>query len=414
MKTPAPGLGWYLFGAALAARVAWVVYRWITHGPTFEYPDEELHWELASNLVHHYSLVTDDGRLAARMPLYPLFLALLAGSGQIGILLARVAQAALGAVSVAVACRLGRAAFGPRAGLIAGVLVACDPFGIFFANLLLSEVLFTLLALGLIACAWGMMASPRPSWAVTVGVALLGPAAILTRPSAAGLVPLIWLLVGGLAADRRQTLRRLWVCPAALALLLLPWGLRNKVALGSFAWLSTNGGVTLYDGQGPQADGSSNQAFLAQMPELRGMNEVAIDRTLGRLAIEQMRKDPLRVVRLAGTKFLRTWSLTPNVAEYRHRAAALVGAAFTFAVVVGGAAGLVRAVTSRPHRPRPGLLSFHALIWLPVIYFTLLHCLYVGSVRYRVPLMPFIALAAAAACARTPTEPQAEGIGRPD
>ena len=136
MKTSRPNLIWLLCGAALALRAGWIVFRWTTHGASLDYPDEDLHWQLASNLVQHGALVSEDGRFAARMPLYPLFLALFAGFGQIGVLLARLAQAVLGAATVWLVCRWASAALGPRAALVAGLLVCCDPFGVFFSNLL--------------------------------------------------------------------------------------------------------------------------------------------------------------------------------------------------------------------------------------------------------------------------------------
>lgn len=387
-----PGPGWLFLAAALALRAGWVLWRWAAAGPELSYDDEHLHWQLASHLVHDGTLVTDDGRLAARMPLYPLFLAPFAAAGPGGILAARLAQALLGALTAVVAWRFAAAALGRRSGLVAGALVCCDPFAVFLANLLLSEVLFTLLALGLTASAWRMLAPGRAGGPLA-GLAVLGPAAVLTRPSAAAWLPLLWLLVAALAAERRRTLPRLLLCPLALGLALLPWGLRNRAALGAFAWLSTNGGATLYDAQGPQADGSSDQAFMQTLPELRGLDEVGRDRTLLRLALDQMARDPGRVLELAGVKLRRTWSLTPNVAEHRHGPAAWAGAAFTLVTALGALAGLARTVAGR--RAPAGSGRLHALLWLPVAYFTLLHCVYVGSVRYRVPLMPFLAVAGA-------------------
>ncbi len=398
---------WLLCGVALALRAGWVIYRWTTHGAAFDYPDEDLHWQLATHLVHDGTLMTDDGRLAARMPLYPLFLAAFAGLGQTGILLARLAQAALGAATVLIAYRFAAAAFDRRAALVAGLLVSCDPFAVFFSNLLLTEVLFTLMAVSLTSCAWLLLWRARHHFrAALLGVALLGPAVVLTRPSAAGWIPLLWLLIVWLSTDRPRTFLRLLVCPVALVVLMLPWGVRNRAALGSWAWLSANGGVTLYDAQGPQADGSSNQAFLANMPELKGLDEIARDQMLQRRARQHMRDDPGRVLRLAAVKLQRTWSLTPNVAEYRGGPVALVSAAYTALVLLAALVGLVRAATQRlrPHQatfrpPAPSPRAFHALIWLPVVYFSLLHCIYVGSLRYRVPLMPFVCLAAAGAVA---------------
>lgn len=396
MRASLPPWGRLILLLALVLRIGWVAFAWQRYGAEFKYPDEALHWQLAMNLVEHGTLVSDlgpDGRYAARMPLYPLFLAVFAGAGMVGVLLARLAQALLGAATAWLAYRQAQAACGARAAIIAGLLCACDPFGIFFANLLLTETLFTPLLVGLSACAWRLATDARDR-AALVGVALLGAAAVLARPSAAALVPLMWLAVLWLAADRRRLWPRLLVCPVVLGVCLLPWGLRNKAVIGAYAWLSTNGGVTLYDAQGPQADGSSNQAFLDDPrtnPADGVQGEVARDRALRDAALEHIRRDPGRVVRLAGVKLLRTWSPVPNVAEYRGGAVALVSAAYTVPVLIGALVGLCQVCRRKAVGPRRLML----LLWLAAAYFTVVHCVYVGSVRYRVPLMPLLSIAAA-------------------
>ncbi|MBU0639421.1 MAG: glycosyltransferase family 39 protein [Planctomycetes bacterium] len=395
MKPIRPAFGLLIFVAALALRAAWVSYRWYQAGAALEYPDEELHWQLATNLVRDGVLVTDDGRYAARMPLYPLFLATFAWLGTNGVLLARLAQAVLGAAAAWVASRFGRAALGPAAGVVAGLLVCCDPFAIFFAGLLLTEVPFTLIGLGFAYCTWRCVVEPPAVTRFQVaGVALLGTAALMTRPAAAGWLALVWLTIWLWDRNRGRATRRCALFVAALALALLPWGARNRAVLGSFAWLSTNGGVTLYDGQGPQAQGDSDQSFLQGNPALNELGEVELDRTLRRRAFEQMRANPTRAAQLAWIKFRRTWSLAPHVAAYRSGPVAWISAAFTATILIAAAAGLLR--TRRRHRLR-------VVIWLPVVYFTLVHCVFVGSLRYRVPLMPFVAIAATAVLPRAAT-----------
>lgn len=403
-------VAWGLVLLALVLRGGWVMYRWTNHGAAFEYPDEELHWQLATHLVRDGALVTDDGRFAARMPLYPLFLAPWAALGSVGVLLARLAQAVVGAAVVVVAHRLAHAVAGRRAARVAGLLVACDPFGVFFCNLLLTETLFTFLAIALTACARAVMTRPPGDWRAWSGVAAIGAAAVLTRPSAAAWLPLLWLLILALGRDRRPMGPRLVACPLVLALLLLPWGLRNRATLGDYAWLSTNGGVTLYDAQGPQADGSSNQAFLRQMPELQGLGEVERDRLLKRLAVRQMRSDSGRVLRLAGVKFLRTWSPLPNVAEYRTGPAASAGAAYTVLLLTGTAAALVRGLAGRRDASAADRRRLLALVALPLFCFTLVHCVYIGSVRYRVPLVPLMALATAVEIGRLRSDVAGGGL----
>lgn len=490
MNRHRPRLGAVIFGTALLLRVAWVLLGWCQAGPELSYPDEELHWQLARNLVERAALVTADGRYAARMPLYPLFLSVFAGAGDTGILLARLMQALIGAATAWVAYAFVNKVLGRRAAIVAGLLVSIDPYAVFFANLLLTEVLFSLLAVALTACV-GLLVldlrdgaqsgDPNPErqrravallteqWhthrnperqrgasgnAATIGVALLGAAALMTRPAAFGWILLLWLLIWWLSAPRVVGARRVALCLAVLLACLLPWGLRNRADIGSWAWLSTNGGVTLYDAQGPQADGSSNQAFLGRMPQLAGLGEVERDRRLRRLALQQMQRDPARVLKLAWVEFLRTWSPVPHVAEYHGGATGAVSAVFTGAVLLAAFVGLARCLwpartrnrsagsggrasrrtaaqqelrppqaatrqelypsddgpadsgngcadQSRAREPALACRRLHLLLWLPVVYFTLVHCIFVGSLRYRVPLMPFLEVAAATALLRT-------------
>lgn len=394
---------------ALGLRAGWIGYHWLHFGAALEFPDEQIHWQLATNLVLRGDLVTDDGRFVARMPAYPLFLTLFAWLGPPGVLAARLAQAVLGAAAALAAATLAGRVWGERAAWCAGLLVACDPFGVFFANLLLSETLFTALLLWatLELSTWLALdrragspdaaqptGSRPPPWRLGGLLAL----ALMTRPSAAGWVVLVWLLVALWTRPRSAAAAHLGVLAAATLLLLLPWGLRNVLVVGQPAWLSANGGVTLYDAQGPGARGDSDQSFLDELrprPDLRGLDEVEFDAELQQRAWQQMRSDPARVLRLAWTKFVRTWNPWPNVAEYRGGWSGRVGAGFSILVYLGAAAGLACTLLRGRSAQRKLMLA----LWTPVIYFALLHCVYVGSVRYRVPLMPLLAVSAGAAVA---------------
>jgi 4-amino-4-deoxy-L-arabinose transferase-like glycosyltransferase len=387
---------WTVFLAALALRAGWVGCAWIQAGPALAYPDEALHWQLARNLVQHGALVSDDGRYAARMPLYPLFLAPLAACGELGVLLARLTQALLSAATVGLVATWVRQAAGARAATLAGMLVALDPFAIFFSNLLLTEALFTFALVSAVASAWRWAQAGQPPWRDALLLALAGAALVLIRPSAALLAPLLWLAAAGGAWRDRRRLAGLALSPVVLVAALLPWGWRNQAVLGAPAWLSTNGGVTLYDAQGPQADGSSNQEFLRQIPGLTALGEIERDRRLRDLAGAQMRRAPARAVSLAFTKFARMWNPFPNVAEHRRGAAAWAGGVYSIAVY-----GLALASAATLRRRTPGSLRrLHALACLTVVYFALLHMAYIGSVRYRVPVMPLLVAAGATIVAR--------------
>ncbi len=394
MKRP-PAWVW-IVALALLPRLAWVLLQWSRGGPAFPYPDEQLHWDLAHNLVTRGELVSADGRYVARMPGYPLYLALFAPLGEGGVLLARLGQALLGALTAGLAARIAGRAFGRRAGLLAGVLVALDPFGIFFANLLLTEVLFTLLAVLLIGRWLDHLNGARQGTAAFLLTGLLCAAALFVRPAGAAWLGLAMLATMLPAGSAWQRVRRFGLQAAPILLLLVPWGLRNHAVVGSYAWLSANGGVTLYDAQGPQADGSSNQAFLRD-ERWTGLGEIERDRLLYAAAREEMRRDPGRVLELAWVKFKRTWSLFPNVAEHARGATAWASAVYTGGVLLLALLGGFRLLRT----DRTTLVT----LLLPVVVFTVLHCVFIGSVRYRIPLMPLLVLLGSGAV-RSPAPPR--------
>lgn len=409
---------WLIAIAALALllRSGWVEANvWKHGGGTFYFDDERVHWQLAANLMTRGAFVTDNGLHAPRMPAYPLFLAPFAWAGAAGMLAARHAQAILGTLTALTAARFATAAAGPRCGVAAGLLVAGDVYGVFFANLLLTEVLFTLAAVMLTFAAWRLVAAARLQetlWPHALGVAAWGVLALMCRPSAALWLPALWFVTWWCAERSPRLVLPLALSPVLLVAALLPWGLRNHSVLGGYAWLSANGGITLYDALGPQADGSSNQEFLQHMPDLAALSELERDARLRALAVAEVRSNPVRALELAGWKLLRTWNPFPNVAEHSNAPEGWVGAGYTL-VVVGGALAALLLTGRRPRTSAetpaevecgssgwPAQFTLHLLVWLPTVYFTLLHCVYIGSVRYRVPLMPLLAIAGALAIGR--------------
>lgn len=387
---------WAVFAVALILRLGWVVASaW--RGGADLYPDEELHWQIATNLVQHGSMATNDGRLVARMPAYPLFLAPFALLGEVGPIVARITQALLSAATAMIVFALARRATrSARVALAAGLLVAIDPLQVFLANLLLTETPYTLAGVALAYLGWRLSTdagpTPLPRIALTGAIAAI---CILLRPSAAGLVVILLLALPWLDFDRIRGVRHAAVCALIVAVVMLPWGWRNHATVGEFCWLSANGGVTLYDGQGPQARGDSDQRFLNELPELHGLSEIERDRRLRDMAVRQMTSDPPRVLRLAWAKFLRTWNFIPNVETHNSGPAAWASAAYSALVIPTALLAVLLGRTPRDARSRHRRRVLSMMLWTPIVYYTLLHCVYVGSLRYRAPVMPLMALAAA-------------------
>jgi hypothetical protein len=115
--------------------------------------------------------------------------------------------------------------------------------------------------------------------------------------------------------------------------------------------------------------------------------EYRVDRRMRRAAIQWAREHPRRVLELAGMKFVRLWNVFPNESAFSDWKVRLV---MLLAYVPLLSASLVGVVG----RVRGGFV--HWLCWLPAIYLTGLHMVFVSSIRYRIPAMVLLIVPAAA------------------
>jgi len=389
-----------VFVLAVGLRCGWVLLRthWADGPEVLTYADERDYWRMASSWMTGETMSDEMGLVAARMPGYPLFLALWMGTPW-PVLSARLAQAILAGGGCVIFALIGRRLGGPTLGWLAGLLTALDPFAVLFTNLLLSETLFTV-ALGLFVWVGLSLAGRddevmgRDSTATARGAPLWRWAwwgvsfllCVYLHPSVVLMLP-----VGGvLLLVRLRSRRSLAGFAVALVVLVLgiaPWSARNQGALGGRCWLTSRLGISLYDGVGPRATGRSDLAYTREIPELQGLDELSWNRWFVARSFEHLGGDPGRILRLAWRKLLLTWNVVPNVEAHRTPAEMLVSAAWMVPVLLLGVVGLFTWPAARGDK---------AFLLMPVVYFTLLHMVFVGSVRYRVPVMPYVELLAAA------------------
>ena len=182
-----------------------------------------------------------------------------------------------------------------------------------------------------------------------------------------------------------------------LAAAMLPWWVRNAWVTGRFVPTTLQVGASLYDGLNPEATGASNMDFVPKFSrEPKGSDstvragsfELRLDQRFRDEALAWAKANPGRAIELAGVKFLRMWNVWPNEARLSTWPIGLA-VLFTYTpILICAIIGTVR--TFRRGWP-------YILCWLPAVYFTLLHTVFVSSIRYREPAMlAMLALAAGA------------------
>jgi 4-amino-4-deoxy-L-arabinose transferase-like glycosyltransferase len=334
---------------------------------------------------------------ATRAPLYPAFMAacLVVGRGYIGAVI--IAQIVVDGLMCVALFALARRLVGERGALLAAGMACVYPFFIYYTTRALTETLFTfLLVLGMMALC-RLKTDPRAERAGLAGV-LFG-LGCLAKGSLLGMLffilPFWWLWL-----DRARKLRTVILFVVMACVVLLPWAGRNyKVTKGHVVLTAARAGRSLYEGFAPEADGGPAMHKI-DWPDLPGLDPCEEDRELGRRALQIMLGDPGRSLRLAWAKFRRFWAPVPNYEAYRGGFYCAVSLLSYVPVALLAVFGVLR----YPARWRESLF-----LLCPAIYFSLLHSVFIGSIRYRAPVMPFLMILAARGLApllfRTSPEP---------
>ena len=208
-------------------------------------------------------------------------------------------EVGLGTLLVVAIYLLGRAWFGPRVGLLAGIVAAFEPTLVAYSHYLWSETLCALL----IACGiLGVVVASRTDAARSgsrLAVALGGVAfglATLTREVALPVAAICaaWLAWRTRPGERRLGLANGAVLLAATVAVVLPWTVRNYRLFHRFVPVSTIGWMAIAEGNTLDAehwfrappDVAALRAAVAQ-----GKDELERDAIARRHALESIRAE---------------------------------------------------------------------------------------------------------------------------
>ncbi len=406
LSAPQRPLLWIVLGA-LVLRLGAAV--WLQHALDAQQRqflitgDAEGYWELGREIARGapYQLY-DPPRRVERMPGYPAFVAgsirfseALGVSPERQYFVARLLLAFVGTLNCWLVARLGRDLFDERTGNLAAAIAAIAPPLIGFSVILLSETLF---ATGLLLSLWAMARLVRTAsagsalsrfiaWAALTGLSIA--LAVYMRPS--------WLLAApGFAVifavwiARKQSLAR-GLVPAAVVVLaaygaLVPWAERNYRVTGHLVWTTLWVGPSLYDGFNPHATGDSDLKFVDDERLAERMSEYDVDQHYRAKAWQFVRENPGRAVALTLEKVKRYWMPWPNAKQF-------AGALPKIAIVAYFVPLLLAAFGGWLAGPRNAWAW--TLTWGPILYFAVIHAIFLGSLRYRLPTEYPLCIAAA-------------------
>jgi 4-amino-4-deoxy-L-arabinose transferase-like glycosyltransferase len=354
----------------------------------------------------------DGAPTAAWPPGYPVLLALIYTIFGPSLLAAKLCNALLGTATVLVTFLIAREVNRPRAGLLAGAMLALFPGHVLFSPPIVSEALF-----GLLFCValWLFLRwNNRPREEMTrwfVFGAFLGVMS-LVRGIALTLLPafaLTWLTEG---APVRAVVKNTAAAASGILIVLVPWVVRNQVMLGYPILIASDGPMAVWIGHSAVATGGQaspqnpsipafwNERFGPYLKLPNPQAEVAIARAETREVLADVFSHPGRVVALIPPKVYYMYSddlgAVPWIeagllkllgADGMRRLCSVINA-YYFVVLALALFGL------RHFRPSEG----HGAVVLPmtVAWLTFVHAvIFFGDNRYHFPLLPIFSIMAA-------------------
>jgi hypothetical protein len=317
------------------------------------------------------------------MPLYPLVIAIVGpGWGEL------LADILFSTALIWIVYRLALAVFADAAiALLAAAAVAIYPQFIFFSVVGYTESLFMALFVGAFLCWY----RGRFVWA-----AVLAVLSILTRPAVDLIAPLL-VFYFAFAIHQQpigQAIRQVAVYALIYCALMAPWWWHNVHFRGAFIRLDLGGGENFYAGNNPMNKTGGGIVGVDYPADAFDhiTNAVERDKAFWHAGLAYIRDSPGKFVKFMGIKFVRFWRLWPFTELYSKPLIIAIYVLGYVPIFLLTLAYLARWGYADFIRISP-MLAFAA-------YLTLVNMVFVASLRYRLPIGPFMIVLASAAVAR--------------
>jgi len=269
---------------------------------------------------------------------------------------------------------------GRFSGILAATVTAVYPHFVFFSFSRLSETSFIFL----VCLAFLLLYREKYFWGSVVIVL-----SILLRPTLDFLAPILILTFTVVVHQRGWPiiLKNLLMYAAVYVALMTPWWIHNYHFYGEFVRLNLGDGTVWYAGNNPMNQSGGGIEGGAN-PDVDFTRFRAIDDPLERNAalkkeaFDYIQNNPGRFIELAGLKFLRFWRLWPYTKDYQSPFIVAVSL-LSYGVFLFLSIGfLAKQGWARRRKILPVMLFAG--------YLTAIHMILIASVRYRLPLEPFI------------------------
>ncbi|MFC1809038.1 hypothetical protein ACFL3D_02805 [Candidatus Omnitrophota bacterium] len=348
--------------------------------------DAVYHDRIAENIVRGNGAIASSNSVALRMPGYPYILSFFKNysRGQEDyIVKVRLFQSFISALIVIPVFLILIRIVSPRLAWVGALLLVFNPLQSVMSAFLLTEVMYSFALTMFIYSIILLTHQKHSHFFILSALSLL--IGVYMRESMFHII--VFFVILSISLKAFHSYRKIFIALCIITICgLIPWVMRNHAKLNTFVPFTTNEGFTLYDSLNPWADGGTDVTKFLPQEKPEGLSEVEVNTYWKKKSFNEIRKDPLRIAYLAAKKFRKFWSITPNANEFKTRKLLLIFRIFYIPLFIFLCVGLFSFVTRRSLK-----LS---IVSIPILYSLLLHLMINGSLRYRMPLEPFIIIIA--------------------
>ncbi len=401
-----------LFTLAIVPRAAWVAYN---DRPPQGLNDPTLYALFGDTIADGDGYVRPTGEKFAYYPVgFPATVAGLKKAGDIfgwgrSTFSIKMMNGMFGAITVVLLYLMAARIFDRRTGFAAGALLALFPGQIFYTGTVLSEPLFTLMWISaLTVLLWKPWTRDGMPWYQLFGAGLFLSYATMTRGITLAfplLLLCVWIFT---LQSKKRALMQALIVWAGIAVLIVPWSIRNTVAFGQVTGPSTNVGDDLCIGNYLGAQGAFTlQGKCFANDAGKSPQQVELDRNKEgvRIAVHDVATHPLRMPKLIAQKAY--WLLYKDddgiwaaesygndyfIPNFRREVLTFAANAVYYATGLLVLAGGLAFVLAKDVRRLVVMLAFLYVLVIPLVFF--------GDPRFHYPAIPLAAFIAAATIVR--------------
>ncbi|MBN1793578.1 MAG: glycosyltransferase family 39 protein [Candidatus Omnitrophica bacterium] len=382
---------WLIAGIALALKVTFLMTyqngRFLKE--VVRASDGHHYYALAKNMLTGKGYVLWNHPSSYRPPLYPLILVLSFFTFDYSIVAVRFIQTVLSAVTCLMMYILGKESVNERIGFLSALFTMLYFRFTFWSIYILTETLYIFLSVLTITFLISALKGTSRFRFFMTGI--LWGITFLCRPEFGGFL----VFVLGYMALREGILTKAFMQRASLLVIgtliaIAPWAIRNALVHHAFILGTTTFGTQLYGGNSPYTtggtDGWASVGVDYDFPpgiKPNRMPEVECQSILVKEALQYIRENPGRIVRIWPRKLLNFYRIYPSTASLRHKIFMGFQDGFLYVfTLIGTVVAFRRYPLAR-------------LFFLYGVFYTILITLLISELRYRFYITPFwIVLAA--------------------